>query len=72
MTPADARQIIRGDIVRYQGREYTVLAVQDRGLAAPYFVLNGLSEQDGGTTPVSSRLCTNVERREAGETFQRP
>ena len=72
MTPAEAKQITRGDIVRYQGREYTVLAVQDRGLAAPYFRLSGLSEQDGGTTPVSYRLCTKVERREDGETFRRP
>ena len=73
MTPAEAKQITRGDIVRYRGREYTVLAVQARGLAAPYFRLNGLSAQDGGTTPISYRLCTKVEKvEEDGETFRRP
>jgi hypothetical protein len=72
MTADEARQIVRGDIVRYRGREYTVQAVIAHGPAAPSFRLSGLSVRDGGTTPVSYRWCTKVERREGGEVFRRP
>jgi hypothetical protein len=62
MTYEQAVAMHQGDTVLYKGKEHIVSSIQLRGIAAPYFRLNGLDESEALEGKISYKVCTAVPR----------
>jgi hypothetical protein len=58
VTKQEAYAINIGDEVYYSGQKYRVTSVSVRGVAAPYFRLEGVT-----AGPTSYRLCARVDQK---------